>query len=164
MNSRITIVVAIAAIWVVSCQKAETPSASNAPQKSSTAGVPVKAGKANTVAIEPPTFVENVKLGSAVASDGSVTTEAAKFIQGQPIYFWMTFKESPRGLAATAKWYRGGETKELTEERKDMNGSHSVTFDRRDTRKWKPGHYRVEGYWGGNPAGMREFDIVKKKK
>jgi hypothetical protein len=116
------------------------------------------------VPIAQPVFIEESKLGTGVGANGMATGESATFAPGDPIYFSMRFEQSPRGLAATARWFEGAGDKEVAYQRHEMKGAKSVTFDMRDTRKWKPGHYRVEGYWGGNLADTKEFDIVPKKK
>jgi hypothetical protein len=161
-----SIVVALvaAASFLVSCQREESISSSTSPagRPAQTTATTDSAPAANgVIAIAPPTFLDMAKLGSAVGSDGAVTTEAAQFKPGQPIYFSMRFKQSPAGLAATSRWYRGTGEKEITELRKEMKGAASVTFEMKETKKWKPGHYRVEGYWGGNLAATKEFDLVK---
>jgi hypothetical protein len=170
MTRSTIVIMGLAAGVLLSCQRQET--VTSQPVKATTAeGSPAATGSAagttNTVppvangvvAIAPPTFLDMARLGAATGADGAVATESAQFTRGQTIYFSMHFKESPKGLAATSRWYHGKDEKDFKEIRKEMKGANSVTFDMKDTKKWKPGHYRVEGYWGGNLAATKEFDL-----
>ena len=91
-----------------------------------------------------------------------VATESDSVPAGEPIYLTMVLRESPQGLQTSAVWTTM-DKKPLKTERKVMNGAKTVTFGLNNP-KMKPGRYRVVGYWGGNIATEREFEIVAKSK
>ena len=71
----------------------------------------------------------------------------------------MYFRESPPGLQASAV-VETMDRKPVHTERRDMNGAKIVTFPLGDL---KPGRYKVIGYWGGNIATEREFEVAAGK-
>jgi hypothetical protein len=105
-----------------------------------------------------PQFIDHSLLGAQLGPDGMVSKETDSFTPGEPIYLILVLRESPPGLQTSAVW-SNAEKKQLRVERKQMNGAKVATFSFRDP-KMKPGHYRVVGYWGGNIAAEREFNVV----
>ena len=97
-----------------------------------------------------PVLIDDKGIASKVAADGSVSGEQKTFKSTDPISVMMKFHESPHGLQSSivvidpkgAKVYR---------DQRAMNGAKMVTFTI-PPKKLKPGHYRVDGYWGGNVA------------
>ena len=73
------------------------------------------------------------------------------------VYLTMVFRESPAGLQASAVW-KQVKGQPVSTERKQMNGAKTVTFT--SSNKLKPGLYKVVGYWGGNVACERQFEII----
>ena len=91
--------------------------------------------KVDTVIHPAPRFIDESLLGAQVGADGKVTGESKSFRQGQPIYLTMVLTE------------------------KNMNGAKVATFKLSEA-KLKPGKYHVVGYWGGNIAADRTFEVV----
>ena len=106
-------------------------------------------------------FLESAKLGAKVGADGSVAEETFAFVEGQPVYLTLNLRESPPGLQTHAVWL-DDKGKELGKELHAMNGAKTVTFAM--TKPLAPGLYRVEGYWGGNFAAEKTFQVVGPKK
>lgn len=104
-----------------------------------------------------PYFMESSALGTQVGADGTVVTDENIFRPGEPIYLTMRLHESPVGLRTGVKWFDASD-KQLAAEQKEMDGAKVVTFELR--QKLKPGKYRVEGYWGGNVAAEKPFEVV----
>ncbi|MEA2571183.1 MAG: hypothetical protein QOI24_3184 [Acidobacteriota bacterium] len=103
-------------------------------------------------------FVAGSMLGSLLDRDGNVLGDKTTFRKGDRIALTMRFRESPLGLRASAVF---GEKygKDLVTQQKDMNGAKVVTF--MIPKGLPPGQYRVTGYWGGNVAVEREFQVLK---
>lgn len=106
-------------------------------------------------------FMKKSLLGSKLGADGNVTEEKTTFVKGEPIYLTLLLHDSPAGLQTHVTWLREGDKKELHSEFHNMNGAKSVTFALADP-KLEPGKYRVIGYWGGNVAADKPFEIVRK--
>lgn len=117
--------------------------------------------KVSTVIQPVPQFIDHALLGSQLGPDGMVAKESDSVPAGQPMYLTMVLRESPPGLQTSAVWM-GMDKKPLRTERKAMNGAKVATFGFNDP-KLKPGRYKVIGYWGGNLATEREFQVVAKK-
>ena len=103
-----------------------------------------------------PQFIDQSLLGADLGTDGKVKTESDTFRAGQPIYLTMVLRESPPGLQTRAQW-RDAKEKVIYADKKNMNGAKMVTFTLKET---KPGRYHVVGYWGGNIAADKKFEIV----
>jgi|SRR5438105_3281445 len=114
--------------------------------------------KVDTVIHPLPQFIDQSMLGADLGPDGKVTTESDTFKPGQPIYLTMVLRESPPGLQTRASW-RDAKEKVLLADKKNMNGGKVVTFTLKQA-KLKPGKYHVIGYWGGNIAADKKFEIV----
>jgi hypothetical protein len=114
--------------------------------------------KVDTVIHPLPQFIDQSLLGADLGPDGKVKTEGDTFRAGQPIYLTMVLRESPPGLQTRAQW-RDAKEKVLYADQKNMNGGKVVTFTLKET-KLKPGRYHVVGYWGGNIAADKKFEIV----
>jgi hypothetical protein len=143
----------------VACARNETPS-----RRTTTTRVrpsDVRNAKVNEVIQPAPQFINSSLLGADLGTNGTVSKETLSFEQGQPIYLTLVLRESPPGLQTSAVWM-DSRKKELRIERKQMNGAKVATFGFRDP-KLKPGRYRVIGYWGGNIAAERDFEIVAAK-
>jgi hypothetical protein len=114
--------------------------------------------KMSTVIQPAPQFIDHAVVGSKLGPDGMVSAENLSIPAGQPVYLTMILRESPPGLQTSAVWTTM-DRKPLRTERKVMNGAKAATFGFKNP-KIKPGRYRVVGYWGGNIATEREFEIV----
>jgi hypothetical protein len=103
-------------------------------------------------------FAEGSMLGTLLDRNGNVLGDKTTFRKGDRIALTLRFRESPSGLRATAVF---GEQfgKDLVTQQKDMNGAKVVTFVL--DKGLPPGKYRVTGYWGGNVAAEREFQVTK---
>jgi hypothetical protein len=106
-------------------------------------------------------FLDSAKIGTALGPDGGVAEETFTFAEHQPVYFTMNLRESPAGLQTHATWL-DAKGKELVTEIHPMNGAKRVTFAMKTPLA--PGVYRVEGYWGGNFAAEKTFEVVAGKK
>ena len=91
-----------------------------------------------------------------------MTSESTSFRPGQPIYLTMVLTESPPGLQTRAVWH-DPKDKVIRTDQKKMNGAKVATFTLSEV-KLKPGKYHVVGYWGGNLAADKTFDIVAASK
>jgi hypothetical protein len=148
--------VALCALALFACQKSEGPAASKAAKPGAVQPSDVGNAKVNEVIPKVPQFVDHSLLGSEVGPDGMVSKESTSIPQGQPVYLTMVFRESPPGLQAGAVWTTIDKTPVSTE-RKEMNGAKVATFALTPV---KPGRYKVVGYWGGNVAAEREFEVT----
>ena len=150
--------VVLCALVLFSCRQTEkpaTPSRAGAPGAVQPSDL--RNAKVNEVIDKAPQFVDHVTLGSDLEPNGMVTKENDRIPVGHPVYLTMVFRESPPGLQASAVW-KTFEGQQVSTERKQMNGAKTITFTA--SNKLKPGLYRVTGYWGGNVAVEREFEIM----
>jgi hypothetical protein len=152
----------LCACVLASCQnRTESPAAPH-PRVRTTYIPESEKGKVGNIIARPlMAVIDKVVVGTELGSDGNVAAENTVAIPGQPIYITLRLRDSPVGLSTGAIWYDPAGRK-LAEERKAMNGAKVATFAM--TRKLTPGTYRVEGYWGGNLAGDKRFDVVAKTK
>jgi hypothetical protein len=102
-------------------------------------------------------FLQSSRLGTKLGADGAVAEESATFGEGEPVYLTLSLRESPAGLQTHAVWLDAG-NREIGKELHPMNGAKVVTFAM--TKRLAPGRYRVEGYWGGNVAADKTFEVV----
>jgi len=151
--------VALCAVALIACQKQEGPGKSR-PGAPGAQPTDMRGAKVNEVVQPAPQFVDRSLLGSELGPDGAVAKDTDKIPAGQPVYLTMVFKESPPGLQASAVWTTI-DKKPVSTERKEMNGSKVATFAL--SNSIKPGRYKVVGYWGGNIAAERDFEITAQK-
>jgi len=104
-----------------------------------------------------PPLIDDKGIGPTVGADGTVTGEQKTFKLTDPIHLTMKFHESPHGLQASIVVLTNAGTTEFRDQ-KPMNGSKVVTFTI-PPKKLRAGHYRVDGYWGGNVAAEYEIDV-----
>ncbi len=150
----------IIALLLVACHR-EAPPQPSAPRRVVTKSVPTDARNAKVNAllpVAPPTFLDSARLGAKLGADGRVAEQTATFRKGEAVYLTLDLRESPVGLATEAVW-QDGKGKELARERHEMNGAKTVTFAMK--KPLAPGHYRVEGWWGGNLAAEKTFEIKR---
>ena len=136
----------------------------NAPAKVTVRTIPENERKKredSVVRLDQPYFMKKSLLGSKLGPDGNVAEEKKTFQKGEPVYLTLLLKDSPAGLQTRATWLREGDKGELHTEMRAMNGAKAVTFALGDPNL-KPGKYRVIGYWGGNVAADKPFEIVAK--
>lgn len=159
---RKSLLVLFACVVALGCQRNEP-----APAQSSrvfTKVIPGDASNArvNTVIQPAPVFLDRSLLGTDVGADGNVTADAVTAAAGKPVYLTMFLHESPVGLKTQVKWFDAAK-KVIHHEERDMKGGKVVTFAF-DTKKLKPGTYKAEGFWGGNLAAEKDFEVTKAKK
>jgi len=136
----------------------------NAPRKVNVRTIPEnerKKREEDVIRLQEPYFMKKSLLGSKLGPDGSVAEEKKSFQKGEPVYLTLLLKDSPAGLQTRARWMREGDKAELHTEIHEMNGAKTITFALADP-SLKPGKYRVIGYWGGNVAADKPFEIVAK--
>jgi hypothetical protein len=109
-----------------------------------------------------PQFIDHALLGSELNSDGVVSKQTTSFTDGQPVYLTLILRQSPHGLQTRAEW-QGPDKKTILVDRKDMTGAKVATFTLKEA-KVKPGRHHVIGYWGGNIAAEKDFDILARAK
>ena len=155
----------IAFLLIVACNREGPPPASKSKQvvHVTTTNIPTDERNAREKDLirKSARFLDSAKLGTKLAADGSVAEETARVVEGQPVYFTMNLRESPVGLQTHVVW-KNAKGVELAKEIHPMNGAKSVTFAM--TKPLPPGAYKVEGYWGGNFADEKMFEVEKKKK
>ena len=150
--------VVLLTLTLLSCRKAEGPAgASKTGKPGGNQPSDLRNAKVNEVIDKAPQFVDHAVVGAELGPDGSVTKENDRVAPGKPVYLTMFFRESPPGLQASAVWTTI-DKQPVSTERRQMNGAKVVTFT--SGNKLKPGLYKVTGYWGGNVAVEREFEIV----
>ena len=141
-----------------SCSKTET--AAPGKRKVVTTVIPEnEKGVKKKVFVKPaPDILDKSALGSKLAPDGTVAEESSSFKAGEPIALTIWLKQSPAGLATSATWF-DADDKKIAHEQRVMNGAKVATFTLSEARL-KPGKYHVVGYWGGNIAADKTFEIV----
>jgi hypothetical protein len=150
--------VALCALLVFSCRQTEKPAAaSRTGAPGSVQPSDVRNAKVNEVIDKAPQFVDHATLGSDLGPNGIVAKENDRIPVGHAVYLTMVFRESPPGLQASTVW-KTLAGQQVSTERKQMNGAKTITFT--SSNKLKPGLYKVTGYWGGNVAVEREFEIM----
>jgi hypothetical protein len=147
-----------AGLLFVGCEQKQQ---AGAPSKTATTRVipsDARNAKINAVVHPVPSFMDRALLGSEVGPDGVVSKVTSTFQKGQQIHLTLMLRESPPGLQTRAVWYDAG-NKELQSERREMNGGKLATFTL-NKPTLKPGRYHVIGYWGGNVAAQKDFEIA----
>jgi methionine-rich copper-binding protein CopC len=148
----------IAVLLLVACHR-EAPPQASAPRRVVVKTIPSDArnAKVNTlIPVTPPQVLAAARLGATLGADGRVAAETATFRKGQPVYLTLDLHESPVGLATEAVW-QDAKGKELARQRREMKGAKTVTFAMKTPLA--PGRYKVEGYWGGNVAAEKTFEV-----
>ena len=145
---------------VCACQKTESGTTQVA--RATTKNVPADARnvRVDTVIQPAPVFVDKALLSPFVGKDGNVEEERLKAKPGDIVYLTLFLHESPVGLKTQVKWTDSNK-KELKREEREMKGSKTVTYGI-ETSHMKPGKYHVEGFWGGNLAAEKDFELVAK--
>ena len=135
------------------------------PRRVITTTIPADARDAriDTVVQPAPVFVDHSLLGTKLGADGKVAAETMTARPGETVYLTMVLRESPVGLKTRVVWSDPSAKKDIRTEEREMKGAKVVTYAL-DTKKLKPGKFHVEGYWGGNLAAEKDFEIVKGKK
>lgn len=103
-------------------------------------------------------FIESSMLGSLLDHEGNVLGDKTTFRKGDRIAVTMRFRDSPSGLRTSAV-FSELYGKDVATLQKDMNGAKVATFI--IPKGLPPGKYKVTGYWGGNIALEREFQVLK---
>ena len=153
------------ALLVVGCQREQTAPPTATTQtatQTTTVAVPADMTEKKVDEVIVPAqheFVMSSRAGTAVDKDGMVSKDQNTLKRGQPLRLSMWLKESPSGLHTSAVVFDEKDEK-VTEDRKPMNGAKTVTFTF-DSKKLKPGKYRVVGYWGGNIAAEYVVTVTK---
>ncbi len=106
-----------------------------------------------------PFFMFKSTLGDRLNAKGEVESDNATIASDTPVHLTLYLKESPLGLQTGAVWYKGG--KAFRRDVKMANGAKILTFTL-DGKDLSPGKYRVIGYWGGNVAADKQFEILPK--
>ena len=145
------------ALVIAGCQKKQGTAAhgvltSNIPQNES--------GKRATVIDHVgAAIIDKMLVGTRLGPDGTVSDEQTVVTAGEPLYLTLRLRDSPVGLRTGAAWFDEHE-QPIAREQKDMNGAKVATFAL--AQKLAPGKYHVRGYWGGNVADDRNFEVVAK--
>ena len=140
----------------VGCQRERVASP---PATTSKAVQDLKNVKVKEILPTAPAPVDKCLVGSSIGPDGNVTAEQRSFRPNEPIRVTLWLHDSPSGLQTSAHWLTD-KGKEITAERKEMNGAKVATFTL--DKKLKPGKYSVRGLWGGNDACEYDFEVKKK--
>jgi hypothetical protein len=158
---RRAIAIGACALAFGSCSKKEPAPAK--PPRVTTVFIPEDASREKKrVFVTPvPDIIDKALLGDQLAPDGTVIKDAAVFRPGQPVSLTLWLKQSPPGLATSAKWL-DGKDKEIAREQRPMNGAKVATFTLKQTLA--PGKYHVTGYWGGNVVAEKDFEVVAEGK
>src|SRR3954451_2181220 len=161
MLRRVVVLLAVLALMVlVSCRKEGTGPI--APKREGTAVIPADESTRNEVDrinLRPktPFFMERSALAETLNAQGAVESDNTTIHAGSPVYLTLYLKESPPGLQTGAVWYQG--ERALRHDVKPAAGAKVLTFTLNE-KKLAPGKYRVIGYWGGNVAADKQFEIV----
>jgi hypothetical protein len=148
-------------LLICACQKTETTATTGRVTTKTVAGDASNA-RVDSVIQPAPVFIDKALLGPQIGSDGHVAVEKLAVRQGDIIFLTLYLRESPVGLKTQAKWTDQNK-KELKREERDMKGAKIATFGL-VTSDLKPGKYHVEGYWGGNLAAEKDFEVTGKGK
>jgi hypothetical protein len=161
---RVVIVLLALAVLLPSCRKEGKSTLQ--PKREGTAVLPEdEKGKKEDTRIDlrpkTPFFMLRSTLGDTLNPKGEVESDNTAIHAGTPVYLTLYLKESPRGLQTAAVWYKGD--KAMLKEVKPAGGAKVLTFTL-DGKKLEPGKYRVIGYWGGNVAADKQFEILPRAK
>ena len=162
MLSRRFLLASVLLVVIACSREAATPPAKSAAGAKPTSTAPANLANAKIdkqlipdAALQ---FTESTMLGSLLDRDGNVLGDKTTFKKGDRIALTMRFRDSPSGLRTTAVFSeRYG--KDIATLQKDMNGAKVATFVL--AKGLPPGRYKVTGYWGGNIAVEREFQVTK---
>ena len=157
------VLLVVLSVAVVACQKSE-PAATSQPAKGNVKtttvadATDVKNLRVDTVITPAPAYFDKAMLSTKVDGQGQAVSDELVIPKGSPAYFTMYIRESPTGLHTRAVW-SDSSRQEVAKEEREMKGGKVATF-KLDTAKLQPGKYVVQGYWGGNLAVDKTFEIV----
>jgi hypothetical protein len=110
------------------------------------------------VPTEPQQFLDIAMLGTKLDRNGDVMDNGRQFKKGERVGLTMRLRTSPAGLQTRAV-FTNEKGKEVFSQLRNMEGEKVATFIVENPLP--PGKYRVVGYWGGNIAVDREFEVTK---
>jgi hypothetical protein len=165
MSIRIALLFPLALVVACGGRETTTVTTTNGPRKVNIRTIPENENKKRADDLvrvdQPPSFMKKSLLGTKLDAQGNVVEEKSTFRKGEPVYLTMILKDSPVGLQTHVSWLRARDNSELHAEMREMKGAKVVTFALGDPNL-EPGKYRVIGYWGGNVAADKPFEIVAK--
>jgi hypothetical protein len=153
----------VLSVAVLACPKNE-PAATSQPAKGNVRtttvadATDVKNLRVDTVITPAPAYFDKAMLSTKVDGQGNAVTDELVIPKGSPAFFTMYIRESPTGLHTRAVW-SDSSNKEVAKEEREMKGAKVATY-KLDTAKLAAGKYVVRGYWGGNLAVEKAFDIA----
>lgn len=159
-----TTVIALILAAAACGRETTTVTTTNGPRKVNIRTIPEDEKKKradDVIRVDEPYFMKKSMLGAKLDAQGNVAEEKSTFRKGEPVYLTMILKDSPIGLQTHVTWLRERDKSELHTELHEMKGAKVVTFALGDPNL-EPGKYRVIGYWGGNVAADKPFEIVAK--
>lgn len=110
-------------------------------------------------------MVDDVNIGTSVASDGRVPAGAADdFLPGENIYVTMDVSDAAPGTAVRVVWIGPGEQRIAEQDQKVTERVDSLQFVMEGTREWKPGDYRAEVWVGDEKVNDEKFSIVSARR
>jgi hypothetical protein len=157
----LSVVLITGALVITGCQKKQETAAPG--RRVITTNIPQdEAGqRANVIGRVGTAVIDKMLVGIQLDPDGNVSEEQTAVPAGDPVYVTLRLRDSPVGLHTGAVWYDEHD-QPIAREQKDMNGAKVATFT--PGQKLAPGKYHVRGYWGGNIADDRGFEVVAKTK
>ena len=162
MMNRSLVLLALTVLVAVACTReaAAPPAKTTSAKPTSTAPADLSTAKIEKQLIPDAAlnFIEGSMLGSLLDRDGNVLGDKNTFKRGDRVALTMRFRESPTGLRAIAV-FSDLNGKDIETLQNDMQGAKVATFIM--TKRLPPGRYKVTGYWGGNVAVEREFQVTK---
>lgn len=104
--------------------------------------------------------VSDLKVGTALAADGSVADNENLLHPGKPLHASVAVGDVAAGSKLKAVWIGPGDQR-IGDEIKDVAaGAAFVVFQAPNTATWAAGDYKVEIYLGDELAISDNFDIV----
>lgn len=153
-------------VLLAACGRNQSPTPKRGVKRTPTTATPVPEDLRNAhindvVSLETANFLETAVLGDELGPDRNVAKENDQIPEGHEVHLTMKLRESPVGLQTRAVW-KDIFGKDIAMEERAMGGQKVVTFTCK--KRLAVGHYSVTGYWGGNIAVERSFDVVSPHK
>ena len=145
---RLTVLIVLASLSFVSCQRSETPAAAPPAPVASPAPVPA------------PFRVSGIELGNAIGADKRVLAPSSSFAPTDTIYASVATDGASPSVTLVARWtYQDGQLVNEETQAIAPTGAAVSVFQIAKPDGWPAGGYQLEVIANGASAGKRAFQV-----
>ena len=104
-----------------------------------------------------PNVITRCESGSQLGPDGLVSVPSSEFKTSDPVHLSMWLTQAPDELQLSMRVLDADENEIGIAHRDDAGGAKAITL--KIGEELKPGHYKLEGFWGGNLVCEKEIEV-----